>query len=127
MKFREYTGLAVRIRLLTSHLFLPGPGACSAWQCSGLLVGNPCDSAHRVHIVGGFHTPNPVGDLGDDIIGSPCEYPVDHVYSTMLILVLGRTMRSSIIQASGSIHGPNPMTIVIAVVSWCEGMYPIPD
>ena len=86
-----------------------------------------CDSAHGVYIIGGFHSPDLVGDLGDDIIGPPCEYPVDHAHSMVLILVLGRTIRSSIIQASSSIDSPNPMTIITVAVSWCEGMYPIPD
>ena len=147
VEFREHTGLAVRIRLLTTrHTTLVRLAGTSLWiLCSWgcpstiplghvlrgsttcMLVDNTCHPAHGVHVIGGFHTPNLVSDLGDDIIGPPCEYPVDHAYSTMLILVLGRIMRSSIIQASGSIHGPNPMTIVIAVVSWCESMHPIPD
>ena len=123
VEFREYTGLAVRIRLLPSCTFLPGLGHI----LRGMLVGNACDSAHWVHVVGGFNSPDLVRDLGDDIIGTPCEHSVDHAHSMILILVLGRTIRSSIIQTSGSIDRPNPMTIITAVVSWCEGVYPVPN
>ena len=92
-----------------------------------MLVGNTCHPAHRIHIIRSIHASNLVRDLGDDIIGTPCEHSVDHTHSMVLILLLGRTSRSSIIQASGSIDRPSPMTIITAVVSWCEGVYPVPN
>jgi hypothetical protein len=82
-----------------------------------MLVGNTCDSAHGVYIVGGFHTPNLIGYLDDDIIGPPCEHPINHTHSMILILML----RSIIMDTS--ICGISTML----VVSWCKGVYPVPD
>ncbi|MFC2285062.1 MAG: hypothetical protein ACFNLH_06010 [Corynebacterium matruchotii] len=69
-----------------------------------------------------------LGDAGTgDIISTPCEHPVDHTHSMVLILLLRRTSRSSIIQSSGSIYKPNPMTIITAGGTWCESMHSVPD
>ena len=86
-------------------------------SATGLLVGNACHPAHHIYVIGGFHTPDLVRDLGDDIIGPPCEHPVDHTHGMVLILMLRRIIMDT------SICGISTMLFV----TWCKGVYPVSD